>query len=156
MLRGRRHEPIAIYYLYWNCNVPAHSQAEGRRRLSARDPCSGHAGAPSGGGPHGWTRRSRSTPWVTCVLANIILKNKMLVHDIDIYKSVPKNKQDLSAKGRSHIPYEWNSVGEKRLAQARERCKGPSPWCGGSSELLGLPVQYIYNQSHAFAHIFNH
>ena len=50
----------------------------------------------------------------------------MFVHDIDIYKSVPKNKNMLSAKGRSHIPYEWNTVGEERFAQARERCNGPS------------------------------
>ena len=56
-----------------------------------------------------------------------ILKNKMFVHDIDVYKSVPKNKKDLSDKGRSHIPYEWNTVGEERFAQARERCNGPSP-----------------------------
>ena len=56
-----------------------------------------------------------------------ILKHEMFVHDIDIYKSVPKNKKDLLAKRRSHIPYEWNSVGEKRLAKARERWKGPSP-----------------------------
>ena len=95
-------------------------------------------------------RTPRSTPWVTCVLATIVLKHEIIFHEIYIYIYiyVPKNKKHLSAKGRSHIPYRVEFRGrETSRGSARDVPRGGELLASSSPVPAGtytIQVMHVY------------